>query len=73
MQRVTITIDEDLVAELERYMVTARLRKSLRGNTRSSAIRPAATCCAGRGAATVSCRSNIRRHAMCVQVAIAAH
>ena len=42
MQRVTITIDDDLAADLERYHGGAGLRQSLRGDTRSRPVRPAA-------------------------------
>jgi hypothetical protein len=51
----------------------ARLRQSLGSNTRSSAIGPAATCNAGRGAATVSRRSNLRLRPSPTRIAEAPH
>ena len=60
MQRVTITIDEDLVAELERYMAArgyANRSEAIRDLARSGLQQHAMQ--AG-GAATVSRRSHLR-------------
>ena len=60
MQRVTITIDDDLVAELERYMAArgyANRSEAIRDLARSGLQQHAMQ---GGGATTVSRRSNLR-------------
>ena len=59
MQRVTITIDDDLATGPRTLHRGARLRQSLRGDTRSRPVRPAARRGACRRHETVPCSTRL--------------